>query len=153
AYSLRRIGEDAQHLLSYHPVVSGNLLLVNNQSQIFAFDVRTGKPAWPRTDGKRPPGEIFEDVALSPPGRMIRGLGVPRFTMTVHDNKLYARMGSQVTSRPLEAGERVSGSLVCLDLAAQGKIVWNISPHDRNAPDDEKWAFEGSPIVSGANVY
>ena len=47
-YSLRRIGEDSQHLLSYHPLVVGHLVLFNNQSQIFAFDLKTGKPAWPR---------------------------------------------------------------------------------------------------------
>ncbi len=153
AYSLRRIGEDAQRLLSYHPVVDGNLVLVCNQSQIFAFDLRTGKPAFPRSDPKRPPGEIFDQPVLIPPTHFNRGLGVPRFTMTVHDHKLYARMGSQVTSRPLEVGEQNSGSLVCLDLAAEGKIIWNISPNDKNLPDEDKWAFEGSPVVDGGDVY
>ncbi len=151
AYSLRRIGEDTQRLLSYHPLVAGELVLVNNQSQIFAFNLLSGKPAWPG-DPLRPAGEIFADKnALASSLRMNHGLGVPRFTMTVHDNKLFARMGSQVTSRPLESPDSRGGYLVCLDLAAQGRAVWK--PDGRIMPDDDKWAFEGSPIVDGADVY
>ena len=46
--------------MSYHPLVVGNLVLVNNQSQIFAFDLKTGAPAWPG-DPERPKGEIYAD--------------------------------------------------------------------------------------------
>jgi outer membrane protein assembly factor BamB len=157
AYSLRRVGEDAQRLLSYHPLVSGNLILFNNQNQIFAFDLKTGKPAWPSNDPQRPAGEIYSGDA-GPTGRaMNRGLGAPRFTMTVADNKLFARMGSPVTSRSLEALEGRSGYLVCLDLAAEGKIVWRLPdkslPADQRWAFDEKWSFEGSPLVSGPDVY
>jgi outer membrane protein assembly factor BamB len=152
AYSLRRIGEDAQRLMSYHPLVVGDLVLVNNQSQIFAFDLKTGAPAWP-ADAERPKGEIYADEnARLAGGRVHRGLGVPRFTMTATGGKLFAHMGSQVTSHPLEAYEsRSGGYLVCLDLEAQGRLVWK--PDGRILPDDEKWAFEGAPVVDGANLY
>jgi outer membrane protein assembly factor BamB len=152
AYSLRRIGEDAHRLLSYYPVVAGDLLLVNNQRQIFAFNVHTGKPAWPSDDKSRPAGEIFADKSpIGYAGRMSRGIGVPRFTMTVHDGKLYARMGSPVTSRPLESPESRAGYLLCLDLEAEGRAVWK--PDGRLLPDDDRWAFEGSPIIDGENMY
>jgi outer membrane protein assembly factor BamB len=151
AYSLRRIGEDAQRLLSYHPLIVGDLVLVCDQGRIFAFNSKTGAPAWPRDDPKRPPGEIFSDDNAALAGRTSGRLGVPRFTMTVHDNKLYARMGSQVTSRPLESLDvRMNGYLVCLDLSAQGRLVWKMS---LEKSDDEKWAFEGSPIVDGSDLY
>ncbi|MEX0979140.1 MAG: PQQ-binding-like beta-propeller repeat protein, partial [Pirellulales bacterium] len=152
AYSLRRIGEDSQRLMSYHPLVVGNLVLVNNQSQIFAFDLKSGAPAWPG-DPQRPKGEIYADEnARLGTTRAHRGLGVPRFTMTADGNKLFAHMGSQVTSHPLEAYEsRSGGYLVCLDLAAEGRLVWK--PDGRILPDDEKWAFEGAPIVDGSNLY
>lgn len=156
AYSLRRIGEDAQRVLSYHPLIVGDLVLVNNQSKIFAFSLKTGGPAWPSDNPKRQSGEIFDgDSGSSTTGRPSSGLGVPRFTMTVHDGKLLARMGSQVTSRPLEALDgRTGGYLVCLDLAAQGRVVWTIPEATRKLmPDDEKWAFEGSPLVDGSDVY
>ncbi|MEX2111655.1 MAG: PQQ-binding-like beta-propeller repeat protein [Pirellulales bacterium] len=152
AYSLRRVGEDSDRLLSYHPVVAGDLLLVNNQQQIFAFDVNTGRAAWPSEDAARPAGEIYSDKGPSGyAGRGNRGIGVPRFSMTVHDGKLFARMGSPVTSRPLESLESRSGYLLCLDLDAQGRAVWK--PDGRLLPDDERWAFEGSPVVEGENLY
>ena len=152
AYSLRRIGEDAQRLLSYNPVVVGNLVLLNNQRQVFAFDLHTGKPAWPGTDESRPAGEIYADkTATGYSGRVSRGIGVPRFSMTVHDGKLFARMGSPVTSRPLESLEHRAGYLLCLDLVAQGRVVWK--PDGRLLPDDRRWAFEGAPLVDGDNLY
>ncbi len=155
-YSLRRIGEDAQHVLSYHPLVVGELVLVNDQSKIFAFELKTGAPAWPSDHPKRQSGEIFfGDSGSASMAHTASGLGVPRFTMTVHDNKLFARMGSQVTSRPLESLDgHAGGYLVCLDLAAQGRMVWTIpSANKKLAGDDEKWAFEGSPLVEGSDVY
>ena len=71
--------------------------------------------------------------------------------MTAHRGKLYARMGSQVTSRPLESlDNHASGYLVCLDLAAQGRLDWKLT---LDKPDEEKWAFEGSPVVDGSDLY
>jgi outer membrane protein assembly factor BamB len=146
-YSSRRIAEDAQGLLSYHPLVVGDLLLVSKQNQIFAFNLYTGKPAWPGGANQKAPGEFFTDDAPLHAVRMNRGLGVPRFTMTADSGRLYARTGSQVTSHPLESQEAAGGHLVCLDLEAQGRLCWKISP------DDERWSFGGAPLVRGADVY
>jgi outer membrane protein assembly factor BamB len=61
-------------------------------------------------------------------------------------------MGSQVTGHSLESYEsRSGGYLVCLDLAAQGRLVWK--PDGRILPDDEQWAFEGAPVIDGARLY
>ncbi len=155
-HSLRRVGEDAQGLLSYHPIVAERLVLVNNQTKIFAFDAKTGEPAWPVADPKHERGEIFEgENSAMGSGRFAGGLGVARFTMTAHDGRLYARMGSQITTRPMElADSRTSGYLVCLDLRAQGKVVWTIpGARERGTDDDDKWAFEGSPLAEGSDVY
>jgi outer membrane protein assembly factor BamB len=38
------------------------------------------------------------------------------------------------------------GCLVCLDLAAEGRLAWKISP-------EEGWAFEGSPVADAQGVY
>ena len=144
--SVARVAEDAATPLSYHPVVSGPLVLVNSQVEIVAFDFQTGKPAWGLDSAAIFRDEFDDSVhALYHPAN---GLGVPRFTMTVQGERLYARMGTSVTDRPRNATSTGgSGYLVCLDLAAQGRLAWKI------VPDDPTWAFEGSPIAAGANLY
>jgi len=142
----RLVAEEARSPLSYHPVVVGNLVLVNNQREILALDLDTGEPAW---DAARP--EIYRDpldeeaLALYDPSD---GLGVPRFTMTAVGGKLYARMGSAVTSRPQQPQfARGAGYLVCLDLEAEGRMTWKAEPSERDL------SFEGSPVADEANVY
>jgi outer membrane protein assembly factor BamB len=142
----RRVAEDARAPLSYHPVLAGDLVLANNQVEIVAFDVHTGEPAWGAPDGRiyRDPFDEEVHALYNPPAN----LGVPRFTMTVFDGRLYARMGSAVTSRPREPEfARGSGYLVCLDLEAQGRLVWKIMPPEKGL------SFEGSPVTDGADVY
>ncbi|MBA4018859.1 MAG: hypothetical protein C0483_16955 [Pirellula sp.] len=141
---IRRPAEDKQAALSYHPVVAGNEVFIHNGSQIFAYNLRTGAPAW----GVDP--MIYQDDSPQQeqgfPSRST--LGVPRFTLTVHKNRLYARMGSAVTS---DAGDerRVgnAGTLVCLGLDAEGKNLWKL------APPEEGWSFEGTPIADDEHVY
>jgi len=149
--SSRRIAEDTNALLSYHPLVVNDVILINNSTEILAFNLKTGQPNWPRDPKVVPtPGSIYSDETRAfPSGRGSRGLGVPRFTMTVADQKLYARMGSQITTRPVESFDNQSGSLVCLDLGASGgpRLLWKITP------DDDKWSFEGSPLVDRGEVY
>jgi outer membrane protein assembly factor BamB len=146
----RRPAEDAEQLLPYHPLVVGNLLLVNDESRIRAFDLRTGKPAWGQEDGV-----IFKDDRPDFGARR-RGrgrLGVPRFTMTAADGKLFARMGEPITSWPAEPTRAVQeGYLVCLDLEAQGQLLWKITADE---PRDAKgeWTFEGAPVSAGGRVY
>ena len=152
-YSSRRIAEDNNSLLSYHPVVSGDLLLVANHSAVFAFDVHSGQPAFPGAAG-RPPGEIFyekQDQFSTLPNRN-NCLGVPRYTLTVDGDRLAARLGSPVTATAAELFQRggnrsVGGFLVVLDLAAEGRLVRKI------ASDDAKLAFEGTPLLDGNNLY
>ena len=130
----------AQGLLSYHPVVADDLVLFNNQNKIFAFDAQDRRAGLAqRRSQARPAKSSTARTGATAAGRMAGGLGVPRFTMTVHDDKLYARMGSQVTSRPLESFDsRSGGYLVCLDLAAQGRVVWTIpDANERAARFDE----------------
>jgi hypothetical protein len=142
----RRVAEDAQSPLSYHPVVVGDLVLVNNQVEIAAFDLSTGEPAWGGLDARifRDPFDGEAANAFSPEAN----LGVPRFTMTAFEGRLYARMGSAVTARPRqEETARGAGYLVCIDLEAEGRLVWKI------APPEDHLAFEGSPVTNGADVF
>ena len=141
--ALARAGEEQKSPLSYFPLVVGNLLLLNTQTEILALDVKTGKPVW------GPDPVIFRDETLGVDrGSMRNSMGTPRFTMTAFGSRLYVRLGNPVTSSQSEQPLPMDkGCLACIDLVRQGSLVWRIEP------PDEKWAFEGSPLCDGENVY
>lgn len=136
----------------YFPVIYGDLLLVQDSEDIYAYRLDTGAPVWPAEDGS---ARIFSASDLAP-GAIRRGLGdralsnigVPRLTMTVADGRLYARMGS---ISPF--GSDRGGILVCLDLAhREGSLIWSVFASEIEA-DDTDWTMEGSPLVIGNRVY
>lgn len=139
----RRVAEDNDQPLCYHPVVYGQTLLVGGPTGISAYDLATGKPAW------RNP--IFSDVeGIVGRQRIINrsSIGAPRYTLTVHGDRLYARMGSPLTSQASEVIQSGSpGYIVCLDLKQQGKEMW------RRTPPEEGWAFDGTPVADDQRVY
>ncbi|HWB08064.1 MAG TPA: PQQ-binding-like beta-propeller repeat protein [Pirellulales bacterium] len=149
----RRVAERRNQLLSYHPVIVDNLVLVNTSDEIRAYNLATGEPAWgdnPVAYGLRkrdvPARENLRGVSMS--------VGVPRFTMTVRNRRVYARMGSPLTSRINEPLLFARHSyLVCLDLDAEGKLVWEVSDRLDEDENDRSWSFEGSPVVDGDGVY
>jgi outer membrane protein assembly factor BamB len=138
--------------LSYHPVVVGDLLLVNTAQEILALRLSTGKPAWGRNSGV-----IFRDLLAGAAAGLSSSaadinlpsgtLGMPRFTLTVFGDKLYAYMGSGLTSMPQgQPADIRPGFLVCLDLAAEGRLLWKIAPEDG-------WTFDGTPLADSRGVY
>jgi cellulose synthase operon protein C len=138
------VAENAAAPLSYHPVLMGDRVLVNTSREILAFHAATGEPVWGKIRA------IYReklDGAAESASNPSDALGLPRFTMTVHGSRLYARMGSSVTCRPQQSTAAVtSGELVCLDLEAEGRLVWKVAP-------EEGWAFEGAPLADADNVY
>jgi outer membrane protein assembly factor BamB len=162
-----RPAEDQQALLSVFPLVVSNLVLFSTTDKVFAFDLATGKPAWPVANGPPMPdgsaaqprevGEIYSgakyrDDAInpSPGGASFQAFGAPRFTLTADGNRLYARLGSPITERLEGRPSTGSNYLICLDLSAQGLLLWR-TPGENG--QDERWAFEGAPVVRGNNVY
>lgn len=74
--------------------------------------------------------------------------GVPRHTLTAFGDRLYARMGTSVTSVGADnQSHSASNILVCLDLAQEGSYQWKIET------PDERWSFEGAPLADGDRVY
>lgn len=131
--------------LSYHPLLVGDLVLAGALSEILAIELSTGKAAW----GQRGPAVYraqLEGVAGEPSRRSFT-LGVPRCTMTASGGKLYARMGTPITGQPQRAADPIRpGYLVCLDLGAEGRLMWKKVP-------EEGWALDGSPVADAARVY
>ena len=162
-----RPAEDRQALLSVFPIVVGNLVLFNTTDKVFAFDLATGNPAWPAATRPRTPegaavptrepGEIYsgaksteDDLSALPESGSSQAFGAPRFTLTADANRVYARLGSPITGRIEGQSKYGSSYLVCLDLSAQGLLLWR-TPAESG--QDERWAFEGAPVVRGNDVY
>ena len=141
--------------LCYFPVVYGDVVLVNDDENIHAYNLQTGNSAWSDdvndTRIYPPSAAITQTVTATPrvPGEgPVGNIGLPRFTMTVADGRLYARMGSV---QPYSS-ER-SGWLVCLDLAhGEGKLIWETFA-SKIEPEAGGWNFEGSPVVVGSRLY
>jgi len=140
----KTVGEDPREPLSFFPLLAGRRVLVNTDRQLLAMRCDMGQPAWGRTV------EIYQSELTGAAGRpmiLTDSLGSPCFTMTIFRERLFARMGSTVTgqSRGSATSDR-SGCLACLDLAAEGRLLWKIAP-------EEGWAFEGAPLADDRGVY
>jgi outer membrane protein assembly factor BamB len=139
----KTIGENVREPLSFYPVVSGDRVFIGNDQQVLALLRDTGKPAWGRSRA------IFQSELPSAalPRLHSAAVGSPRFTMTVFRDRLLARVGSTVTGEPQGSTPLGQpGSLVCLDLAAEGRLLWKITP-------ESGWAFEGAPLADDRGVY
>jgi len=133
--------DDSAAMLSYFPAVVGKLVLVAARTDVLAVDLGTGQPAW----GGRNPSIYHLDAEIA--GAEVDDRLAPRYTVTIAEGKLYARVGSPITGQPqVIAGNVQPASLVCLDLEAQGRLLWKIEPGDG-------WAFEGAPLVRDGEVY
>ena len=145
--------------LAYYPAVVQDTVYLNDGTGIWAWNLRTGAPAWP-TEAERG-GRIhplLSPDALLEPRRPVAG--TPLRTVTVGNGRLYAALGSVVTTpAPMELREQFS-ELVALDIAAgQGRLLWTL-PHteltarlntgDNDAPP---WMWEGTPVLIGTRLY
>lgn len=161
-YSRERVGELSRQPLSYFPVLVGDLLLVHHRPTlksdgqrcrdvILAINVNTGQPYWPVNEpgrgADRHPAEIF--ATQSSLQFTHKSLGLPRYTLTVIGTKLLARIGEPSTGwvgrRPDTVGVE-QATIVCLDLAAQGRLLWQ-----RRV--EEGWTYDGTPIGQGDRVF
>lgn len=147
-FNLHRVAERNHEFLSYHPVVIGDLVVVQRRrpnedgdkmiDELLVYNLHTGKPAW----GTDKPVYSYEmDRLANAPS-----LGVPRFTLGVHKHLLFARVGPPITNLTTVNFPLPQTTLLCLDLEAQGKLMWEI--HQRR-----DFSFDGVPVTDGERVY
>lgn len=162
-----RPAESRQGLLSYHPLVVGDQVLLATGDQIEdvqAFDLHTGRTLWPGAELTRLPGA---DAAGLAPGGLDLGFGpglelragpqqrqgVARYTMTAAANRLFVKLGTQATS--LVPRHRFDpptpGYLAALDLETERRRMFEI--HLEPEVWGAGWAFEGAPLIDGENLY
>jgi outer membrane protein assembly factor BamB len=143
---------------AYHPAVADCVVFLNDGQRIFAWRLDSGRPAY--GDPLHSSGQIYPAFEVDPllePRRPVTG--APRWTVTVHGQRLYARMGSPVTTpAPMELRDQRT-ELVCLDLSeGEGRLLWS-KPADELAqptPENEDlpaWAWEGTPVAHEGRLY
>jgi outer membrane protein assembly factor BamB len=143
-FPARRVAEDSTALLSYHPIVVGDLALVAQQDKILGFNLQTGEPAWDSPEG------VIHRLPDTPSRSHARQtqLGAPRFTLSVHGSTLFARLGAPVTASVVESPfATYSAVLKWFDLDRQAFLIREMPP------GEEKWSFDGVPISDGSNLY
>ncbi len=127
----------------YHSVIYDNKLFINNELEIFSWNLKTGKPSWPVDDN---------DSALIYSSRLSKKEIQPthpvpgnfHFTMTIDQGFLFARMGTTVLNKSNKELRDLQSELICLNLKnAEGKLEWMISSKDIG----NQAVFEGSPVM------
>lgn len=137
---------------SFFPVIHREHVFINDSERIYGLNWKSGLPAW-STEKEASPVIYPSRVGGVPrlPFRPV--VGVPRYTMTVAEGRLYARMGSPVTSVAKDERLGLFSELVCLDLdQGQGKLLWKLSSAQLRE-QDFVWSFEGAPVISGSRLF
>jgi outer membrane protein assembly factor BamB len=133
--------------LSRHTVAAEGTLYVSDGVEIRALRLEDGRPRWPVAGGN-------DAGVVYPPGRVLRNwlpirpaVGVPRFSLTLSEGRLYGMLGPAVLSLP-EVGLRASPSqLVCLGVSREeGRLEWIQAVADLWP---EEWSVTGTPVSSG----
>ena len=141
------VAENTLGLVPYHPAVHNGRVYVNELTRVVAFDLKDGR-SWPPTDPALP---VF-DSGMTASNYLPFGyalMGVPRGTLMIDRDTLYARMGPPVSGWYGNAPGNDAHSrsyLVALDLARQGSMRQGFPVRLSAAqfPDSE---FEGTPLA------
>jgi outer membrane protein assembly factor BamB len=154
-----RVADDMKSLLSYHPVVVGQTVLLRldarGNSYVIALDLKSGAKLW-QVDYSRGLGDQAGDEAADESFQtsdahsdQIRHAGVARYTLSVEGNKVFARMGSPITlpsdRRAARWLAKDQGFLLGLDLQSEGKPLEGFPIR----PESSEWSFEGPPVCDG----
>ncbi|WP_406696671.1 PQQ-binding-like beta-propeller repeat protein [Singulisphaera sp. Ch08] len=147
-------------LLSYHPIVLGDQVIVGTESKVMAYNLNdrpegpagspsmTVNPVW-----EAPPDNQETAAIASAPNST-----VPRYTLTTFGDRIYARLGP---ANPVYQGRSVpptSSRIVALDRKTEGKVLWSALASEvdfprRPADGTNRTGFEGTPVADARNVY
>ncbi|MDQ3331581.1 MAG: PQQ-like beta-propeller repeat protein [Planctomycetota bacterium] len=138
--------------LCYYPVVWRDKVFVADATRVFGFELEDGRSAWSVGDEDAgvvyPPAVDFDGFGNARPFDAAALAGVPRHSLTVHRDHLYARLGPPPTSWPARELRRAESTIVCLDLNREGLPTWSMTA-DSLGTGDEWWSFEGPPVGEG----
>lgn len=151
----------AERLLTYHPIVLGDRVIVCNDRQVLAFNLNDRPEDAPRSLSpvgavplawKQEPGSPL----IAPATRFTTS--VPRFTLSSSGGRIFARLGQSQPS--LGRNSTLSSSyLVAIDSKADGKLLWRKLASELPLPGKggdrpaRSGAFEGAPVADAGSVY
>jgi outer membrane protein assembly factor BamB len=139
-------------VLSYFPVAWKNVAFYCTETDIHALELdaaRGGQPAWGNETS------IYHQTREVERGRPLgRGrAGLVRYTLSIDGDHLFARLGSTTAGAVRNRiGLQPGNSLVCLDLAREGDLIWTIKS-DELESDAGNWYFDGAPLAAEGRVY
>lgn len=140
-------------LMPYHPLIVDDIVFLNEGSRILAWRLFDGKPAF----GDHPQiYPVIGEEQLVQPQRATSGQVA--WTLSVSQQRLWARMGSAVTNPASREFRDLTTEVVCLDLAQQGRLLWKITADDwqmrlQEPPELPAWNWEGTPVFSRGKLF
>jgi outer membrane protein assembly factor BamB len=142
-----RVAESSAGLLSYHPLVIGNTVVVQaglSESDIVARRIDDGSVVF---GGAELPVSTIAAAGLT------RSVGVPRFPLSSYGNTVYARVGSFPTGTNVDLRQprEVPATILGLDIESEGRLVVELK---LEGPQwDVEWSFDGVPVSDGQSLY
>ena len=137
-------------------VVQGIFPVVHEQGVFFCDDRRIwglelagsgrGQPLW----GSSPVLFSLEE-RWEPRGPRPR-IGLPAHTLTIADDRLFARLGDSVAVGGLGGAAAIPSTLVCLDLRREGELSWQITA-DQVGDEVGNWIFCGAPLADDGHLW
>lgn len=142
-----RVAESPAGLLSYHPVVIGESVVVQaglSESDIVARRIDDGRVVF---GVEELPTSTIAAAGLT------RSVGVPRFPLSSCGNTVYARVGSLPTGTNVELRQEREepAAINGLDLGSEGRLVVELKLE--GPPWDAEWSFDGVPVSDDQSLY
>ncbi|SFJ01255.1 outer membrane protein assembly factor BamB family protein [Planctomicrobium piriforme] len=118
------------------PLVCGNVVIVNEASGIRALQLQTGRPEWPVDDAD--PGALLSADGTPKPIQLDTGVCI--------DSHWIGLVAGDVVGTQLDQTR-----LVCLDLAAEGRLAWQ--RRARQFWNTDRAEFAGKPVEVGNLLF
>jgi len=136
-------------VLGTFPVIHQQGVFFCDDRQIWGLDLAgkgRGQPLW----GHSPVLFSLEEHSE------LRGqrprIGLPARTLTIADDRLFARLGESVAASGLGGGGTLPSTLVCLDLQREGELTWQVTA-DQIADEVGNWIFCGAPLADNGQLW
>lgn len=141
--------------LSLYPQVADGHVFVSTSESVYAFDLNTGRPAWPADSSD---SAMIYSTGFDGDARLhLPDTGVPAFVPSISHGRLLARLGAPFLRRSSQETNAVS-EIVALDIRnGEGRLALRITS-DRidpgaQSPEATTWSFEGAPLESDGRLF